>query len=78
MIYPVILCGGSGTRLWPASRKSYPKQFSRLIGDRSLFQDTLTRLSGEGFGAPMVLTNADFRFLATDQIEAMGIHNAPS
>lgn len=76
MIYPVILCGGSGTRLWPASRKSYPKQFSRLIGDRSLFQETLARLSGEGFGAPMVLTNADFRFLATDQIGAMGIHDA--
>lgn len=76
MIYPVILCGGSGTRLWPASRKSYPKQFSNLIGDTSLFQDTLSRLSGEGFGAPMVLTNADFRFLATDQIEALGIMDA--
>ena len=76
MIYPVILCGGSGTRLWPASRKSYPKQFSNLIGDSSLFQDTLSRLSGPGFGAPMVLTNADFRFLATDQIDAMGIMDA--
>ena len=76
MIYPVVLCGGSGTRLWPASRKSYPKQFSNLIGERSLFQETLLRLSGEGFGAPMVLTNTDFRFLATDQIEALGIDDA--
>ena len=68
--------GGSGTRLWPASRKSYPKQFSNLIGERSLFQETLLRLSGEGFGAPLVLTNADFRFLATDQIQALGIEDA--
>jgi len=61
MIYPVILCGGSGTRLWPSSRKSYPKQFSKLIGERSLFQATVTRLAGPDFGAPLILTNADFR-----------------
>ena len=76
MIYPVVLCGGSGTRLWPASRKSYPKQFSNLIGERSLFQETLLRLSGEVFGAPMVLTNADFRFLVTDQVASVGIADA--
>ena len=76
MITPVILCGGSGTRLWPASRKSYPKQFSPLLGPESLFQSTLKRLSGDGFDAPLVLTNSDFRFLATDQIEAMGMADA--
>ena len=76
MIYPVILCGGSGTRLWPASRKSYPKQFSALMGPESLYQATLKRFAGPGFGAPMVLTNADFRFLATDQTESLGIMDA--
>lgn len=76
MIYPVILCGGSGTRLWPSSRKSYPKQFSKLIGETSLFQATVKRLSGPKFGAPLVLTNADFRFLATDQLASLGVDDA--
>jgi mannose-1-phosphate guanylyltransferase/mannose-6-phosphate isomerase len=76
MIYPVILCGGSGTRLWPSSRKSYPKQFSKLIGETSLFQATVTRLSGPQFGAPLILTNADFRFLATDQLAGLGVDDA--
>lgn len=76
MIYPVILCGGSGTRLWPSSRKSYPKQFSKLIGETSLFQATVRRLSGPNFGAPLILTNADFRFLATDQLASLGVDDA--
>lgn len=76
MIHPVILCGGSGTRLWPVSRKSYPKQFSPLLGAESLFQATLRRLSGEGFAAPLVLTNSDFRFLATEQIAGAGVMDA--
>ena len=76
MIYPVILCGGSGTRLWPSSRKSYPKQFSALLGETSLFQATVTRLSGPDFGAPLVLTNSDFRFLVTDQLDAIGMLDA--
>lgn len=67
-IYPVILCGGSGTRLWPLSRKSFPKQFAALTGQGSLFQQTLTRLSGEGFAPPVLLTSADFRFLVTQQL----------
>jgi mannose-1-phosphate guanylyltransferase/mannose-1-phosphate guanylyltransferase/mannose-6-phosphate isomerase len=73
VIHPVILCGGSGTRLWPSSRKAYPKQFSPLIGRESLFQQTLRRFSGNGFAAPLVLTNAEFRFLARDQAEAIGL-----
>lgn len=76
MIYPVILCGGSGTRLWPSSRKSYPKQFSNLIGTESLFQATVKRLAGPQFGAPLILTNADFRFLATDQLASLGVDDA--
>jgi len=73
MITPVILCGGSGTRLWPLSRKSYPKQFSKLIGDESLFQMSASRVSGPSFGAPLVLTNSDFRFIVTEQLAELGI-----
>ena len=73
MITPVLLCGGSGTRLWPLSRKSYPKQFSKLIGDTSLFQASATRLKGEGFAAPLILTNSDFRFIVTEQLSEVGI-----
>jgi len=76
MITPVLLCGGSGTRLWPLSRKSYPKQFSKLVGDTSLFQASASRLSGEGFAAPMVLTNSDFRFIVTEQLAEAGIDPA--
>lgn len=75
-ITPVILCGGSGMRLWPLSRKSYPKQFSRLIGDSSLFQASVRRMSGEGFAAPVVLTNSDFRFIVTEQLLEAGVDPA--
>ncbi|MBM7068978.1 mannose-1-phosphate guanylyltransferase/mannose-6-phosphate isomerase [Actibacterium sp. 188UL27-1] len=76
MIYPVILCGGSGTRLWPSSRRSYPKQFTGFFGDETLFQVTLKRLTGPDFGAPLVMTNADFRFIATEQCEQIGLADA--
>jgi mannose-1-phosphate guanylyltransferase/mannose-6-phosphate isomerase len=73
MITPVILCGGSGTRLWPLSRKSYPKQFSKLIGDQSLFQMSASRVHGKGYSKPLVLTNSDFRFIVTEQLAELGI-----
>lgn len=73
MITPVLLCGGSGTRLWPLSRKSYPKQFVPLIGEQTLFQASARRLSGDGFAAPLVLTNSDFRFIVTEQLSEIGI-----
>ena len=76
MIHPVILCGGSGTRLWPASRAAYPKQFAPLVGHESLYQATLRRLAGEGFAAPLVMTGDAFRFLATDQAAALGLSDA--
>lgn len=76
MITPVLLCGGSGTRLWPLSRKSYPKQFAALVGDETLFQASAARLSGPGFAAPMVLTNSDFRFIVTEQLAEAGIDPA--
>ena len=72
-IYPVLLCGGSGTRLWPLSRKSYPKQFTKLMGDQSLFQSSARRLSGAGFGAPLVVTGSDYRFVVTEQLAAIKI-----
>ena len=72
MITPVLLCGGSGTRLWPMSRKSFPKQFANLTGDQSLFQASARRLSGKGFAPPMILTAADFRFIVREQLAATG------
>lgn len=68
LIHPIILSGGAGTRLWPLSRKSYPKQFSNLIGKESLFQASARRLSGENFAAPVILTGEDFRFIVTEQL----------
>jgi len=76
MIHPIILCGGSGTRLWPVSRKAYPKQFVPLFSDESLYQTTLKRFVGEGFAAPFVMTGDAFRFLATDQLAATGLMDA--
>ncbi len=76
VLHPVILCGGSGTRLWPSSRKAYPKQFVPLMGEKSLYQGTLERFSGEGFAAPLVMTGEDFRFLAVEQAEALGLSDA--
>ncbi|MEH6836299.1 MULTISPECIES: mannose-1-phosphate guanylyltransferase/mannose-6-phosphate isomerase [Falsihalocynthiibacter] len=73
MITPVLLCGGSGTRLWPLSRKSYPKQFVPLLGDKTLFQASAERLSGTDFTAPLILTNSDFRFIVTEQLAEMGM-----
>src|SRR6056297_3223349 len=76
MIFPVLLCGGSGTRLWPLSRKSYPKQFADLLGEESLFQASARRFSGEGFAPPLVVTGDPFRFIVTEQLDETGI--APS
>lgn len=76
IIHPVILCGGSGTRLWPSSRKAFPKQFSALTGPESLFQQTLRRFSGSGFAEPLILTHDDFRFLVRDQASAIGLEDA--
>lgn len=73
MIHPVILCGGSGTRLWPLSRKGFPKQFTRLIGDESLFKASVRRLSGQDFAPPVVVTGSDFRFVVTEQLLEAGI-----
>lgn len=72
-VFPVIMCGGSGTRLWPVSRKSYPKQFSPLFPGGSLFQRTLTRLKDRGHADPLLLTNEDFRFIVAEQMDEVGV-----
>ncbi|MCT4555230.1 MAG: mannose-1-phosphate guanylyltransferase/mannose-6-phosphate isomerase [Pelagimonas sp.] len=75
VIHPVILAGGAGTRLWPASRKSHPKQFARLIDGDTLFQRAVTRASGPGFAAPIVMTGEEYRFVALQQMADIG-HSA--
>ena len=73
LIYPVILCGGSGTRLWPLSRQSMPKQFLNLIGDNSLFQQAAQRVSGVEFASPLVITSNEYRFIAAQQLADIGV-----
>ena len=72
-IIPLIMCGGAGTRLWPASREVRPKQFLPLFGARSTFQDTLLRVSDRSlFERPIVITNAAYRFMVLEQITEIG------
>ena len=75
-ITPVILAGGAGTRLWPVSRKSFPKQFASIMGHESLFQATARRFSAPQFEAPLIVTNTDFRFIVADQLEQSGVSGA--
>src|SRR4029450_13923158 len=71
---PLIMCGGVGTRLWPASREVHPKQFLHLFGARSTFQDTLSRVSDATlFDRPIVITNAAYRFMVLEQLAEIGI-----
>jgi mannose-1-phosphate guanylyltransferase/mannose-6-phosphate isomerase len=76
--YPVILSGGSGTRLWPMSRKLLPKQFLALLSRHTLFQETALRVQPiEGCASPIVVCNDEQRFLAADQLQEIGIEAAP-
>ena len=75
-IVPVILSGGTGTRLWPVSRKSFPKQFWPLVSDRSLIQETALRGRGPGFAPPVVVCNQDHRFVVAEQLRNAGIEGA--
>ncbi|MDD5180886.1 MAG: mannose-1-phosphate guanylyltransferase/mannose-6-phosphate isomerase [Gallionellaceae bacterium] len=73
MLYPVILSGGSGSRLWPMSRTALPKQFLPLVSEHTMFQETLLRLQGlPGIAAPLVICNDEHRFLAAEQLRAIG------
>ena len=81
VIYPVLLAGGSGARLWPLSRKSYPKQFFNLIGEKTLFQCSAKRLTSSDiikFASHITLTNADFRFIIGEQLQEIGIDPGPT
>ena len=71
-ILPVIMCGGSGTRVWPESRDSLPKQFIPLVSERSTFQTLMDMLQDEAFERPIVLSNIDYRFLIVDQLREIG------
>jgi mannose-1-phosphate guanylyltransferase/mannose-6-phosphate isomerase len=73
-IIPVIMCGGAGTRLWPVSRESMPKQFVPLVGQESTFQQVLARIAAPDlFARPIVITNADFRFIVAEQLRERGV-----
>lgn len=76
MIRPVILSGGGGTRLWPLSRSGNPKQFQRIVGDRSLLQATALRCRGASFHPPLISTGEEQRLIVVDQLEAIGIASA--
>jgi len=70
-IVPVILSGGSGTRLWPVSRESFPKQLWPLVSDRTLLQETALRAFGDAFAPPVVVCNQEHRFLIAEQLRAV-------
>jgi mannose-1-phosphate guanylyltransferase / mannose-6-phosphate isomerase len=73
-ITPLIMCGGAGTRLWPASREVRPKQFLPLFGSRSTFQETLLRVSNADlFERPIVITNSNYRFMVLEQLAEIGV-----
>src|SRR5574338_240805 len=76
-LIPVILSGGSGTRLWPLSREQYPKQLLALTGERTMLQDTALRLDGLGgdlplAAEPLVVCNDEYRFITVEQLRAVG------
>ena len=75
-IVPVILSGGSGTRLWPVSRESFPKQLWPLVSSRTMLQETAVRGVGPAFEAPIVVCNQEHRFLIAEQMRAVGIEDA--
>jgi len=76
MFIPVIMAGGSGTRLWPLSRGNYPKQFLALTGDTTMLQQTLLRLKGLAHQAPLLICNEDHRFIAAEQVRQLGVSGA--
>ncbi|WP_372353994.1 mannose-1-phosphate guanylyltransferase/mannose-6-phosphate isomerase [Xanthomonas sp. NCPPB 3761] len=72
-VLPIILSGGSGTRLWPLSRESYPKQFLPLVGDKSMLQSTWLRAAPVAGHAPIVVANEEHRFMAAEQLQQLGV-----
>jgi mannose-1-phosphate guanylyltransferase/mannose-6-phosphate isomerase len=75
-VVPIVLSGGSGARLWPLSRKQYPKQYLPLFGDNTMLQETILRLSGlDNLADPIIVCNADHRFLVAEQCQQIGVVN---
>lgn len=72
-IQPIILCGGSGTRLWPLSRELYPKQFLSITSEQSMLQNTISRLKGLPVNDPILICNEKHRFIAAEQLRASKI-----
>ncbi|KPN05014.1 mannose-1-phosphate guanylyltransferase, partial [Xanthomonas arboricola] len=72
-VLPIILSGGSGTRLWPLSRESYPKQFLPLVGEHSMLQATWLRSAPVAAHAPIVVANEEHRFMAAEQLQQLGV-----
>jgi mannose-1-phosphate guanylyltransferase/mannose-6-phosphate isomerase len=72
-VVPVILSGGSGTRLWPVSREKHPKQLQPLLGDESLLQNTLRRLEGLPLATPIIVSNQEYRFITAEQLRQLGL-----
>ncbi|MDO8788850.1 MAG: mannose-1-phosphate guanylyltransferase/mannose-6-phosphate isomerase [Sulfuritalea sp.] len=72
-LLPVVLSGGSGTRLWPVSREKHPKQLQPLLGDESLLQNTLRRLQGLPLRAPIIVSNQEYRFVTAEQLRQLGL-----
>jgi mannose-1-phosphate guanylyltransferase/mannose-1-phosphate guanylyltransferase/mannose-6-phosphate isomerase len=75
-IVPVVLCGGTGSRLWPLSREAFPKQFWPLLSQHTMLQDTVARATGEGFASPLVISNQAHRFLVAEQLREAGVKDA--
>lgn len=73
MIIPVVMAGGTGSRLWPMSRELYPKQYLRLSGDKSMLQETISRLEGLDVVPPILICNEQHRFLAAEQLRQLGL-----
>src|SRR5580698_6581274 len=74
LLIPVIMCGGAGTRLWPVSRESMPKQFVALVDKRSTFQQVLSQVGEDPlFDRPIIITNSDFRFIVAEQMRECAV-----
>ncbi|MFZ2972194.1 MAG: sugar phosphate nucleotidyltransferase, partial [Ferribacterium limneticum] len=76
-ILPVVLSGGSGTRLWPLSREKYPKQLLPLVGEQSMLQATVARLGGlADMAGPLLVCNEEHRFVVAEQVRTLGLHGS--
>jgi len=75
VLLPVIMAGGSGTRLWPLSRHLFPKQFHALIGEHTMLQETVLRLQGSGSASPLIICNEEHRFLTAEQMLEIGFQH---